>query len=180
MVNLTPSAHEARSSARGEFDEVGLVRRAQLGSEAAFEQLVLRFSADLHGYLIVCLRDEGEARDALQETLAAAWQALPSLREPTKFRPWIVGIAARKAADATRRRMRSGASALELPAIGTESFIELREALDALPERHCEMLLLRYLVGLSEAEVGEALGLRLGTVKSRSARARNALLELLR
>lgn len=181
MANLTPSTDDSPAAARADLDEVALIRRAQLGSGSAFEQLVLTCSADLYRYLAVRLRDESEARDALQETLAAAWQGLPTLREPAKFRAWVAGIAARKAADAMRRRRRrSDALAPEPSAHEAESFIELREALDALPPRFREMLLLRYLLELSEAEVADALGLRLGTVKSRNARARKALLELMR
>jgi RNA polymerase sigma factor (sigma-70 family) len=181
MRNIQPSAGDRASpTPRPERTEAELVRLAQLGSAAAFEQLVLRLSADLYRYLAVRLRDQSEARDALQETLAAAWQGLPSLREPARFRAWIVGIAARKAADAARRRARARALAPAPPPRAADSLVELHEALDALPPRFREVLLLRYLLDLSEAEVADALGLRLGTVKSRTARARNALLELLR
>ena len=179
MAELSQPADDPRPSARDERDELALIRRAQLGSGSAFEQLVLRVSADLYRYLALQLRDESDAHDALQETLAAAWQGLPALREPARFRSWVVGIAARKAADAARRRIRSGAVGREAPSREAASFIELREALDALPPHLREVLLLRYLLDLSEAEVAEALGLRVGTVKSRSARGRKALLGLL-
>ena len=57
--------------------------------------------------------------------------------------------------------------------------LEIREAVAALPEHFRQVLLLRYLLGLSEEEVAQALGIRVGTVKSRSARARKALMEVL-
>src|ERR671916_1964829 len=84
--------------------DVELVRRAQLGSAAAFEQLVVELGPAVHRFLTHRLRNEAEARDALQETLAAAWQGLPRLEEPGKLRSWLLGIAANKAADASRRR----------------------------------------------------------------------------
>jgi RNA polymerase sigma-70 factor (ECF subfamily) len=55
--------------------------------------------------------------------------------------------------------------------------LETREALSALPPQYREVLLLRYLLGLSEEEAAAALGVRVGTIKSRSWRARRALLE---
>jgi RNA polymerase sigma factor (sigma-70 family) len=58
--------------------------------------------------------------------------------------------------------------------------LEIREALDRLPPRFREVLLLRYGMQLTEHEVAEVLCVRVGTVKSRSARARKALEELMR
>jgi RNA polymerase sigma factor (sigma-70 family) len=161
-------------------DELELVRRAQLGSASAFEQLVLRRGPDLYRYFVLRLRHEADARDALQETLTAAWVGLPRLREPSRFWPWLVGIAAHKAADSGRRRTREHSIPFEVESTGDEAVVELKEALDALPERSRQVLLLRYVLDLSEDEVAHVLGVRLGTVKSRTARARRALEERLR
>lgn len=179
-MRLAPSSDDQTAAHAHESAEVDLVRRAQLGSGAAFEQLVLRRGPDLYRYLVARLHDEGEARDALQETLTAAWLALPSLKETRKLWPWLVGIAAHKAADARRGRARAGVHELRAAPLEDETLLELRDALAALPERFREVLLLRYFLDLSEEEVAEALGVRVGTVKSRSARARRALMDQLR
>ncbi len=173
-------ARPTATPARVEFDEPELVRRAQLGSSAAFEQLVLNRGPALYRYLAVRLRDEGDARDALQETLIAAWQGLPSLKAGSKFWPWLCGIASHKAVDIARGR--SHAALHELGASSPEDaeMLGVRDALAALPEPFRQVLLLRHLLGLSEAEAAEALDTRVGTVKSRSARARRALEDLLR
>ena len=155
------------------------MRRAQLGSSAAFEQLILRRGPHLSRYLAVRL-SERYALDVFQETVAAAWQGLPNLKDPSKFWPWLVGIAAHKTADAGREQSRAVAQAVEASVSADESMLEVREALAALPETFRQILLLRYYLDLSEEEVAVALDIRLGTVKSRSARARRALLELLR
>jgi RNA polymerase sigma-70 factor (ECF subfamily) len=162
-----------------DVDESELVRRAQLGSVAAFEQLVIARGPHLHRFLAVRLRDDADALDALQETLAAAWQGLPSLRTGSRFWPWLCGIAVRKAADVARRRVPTSGVEPETSA-AADGTLEQREALAALPDRQREVVLLRYVVGLSEEEAAEALGVRVGTVKSRSARARKALREALR
>jgi RNA polymerase sigma factor (sigma-70 family) len=180
MLSAVPSADErVATDARLEPDDAELVRRAQLGSAGAFEQLVLSFGPRVYRYLALRLRDDSAALDALQETLTAAWQGLPRLKQPAKFWPWLLGIAAHKAADSARNRMPAGEDDLELPGLEEDGLLEIREALFALPAHFREVLLLRYFVRLSEEEVAEALGVRVGTVKSRSARARKALLERL-
>ena len=163
-----------------ELEDAELVRRAQLGSAAAFEQLVLTFGPAIHRFLALRLRNDSDARDTLQETLTAAWQGLPTLEQPAKLRPWLLGIAAHKAADAVRRRVPAADHEVELRGKEDESLLEIREAILALPPDFRDVLLLRYLLQLSEDEVAFALGIRVGTVKSRTARARSALAELLR
>jgi RNA polymerase sigma-70 factor, ECF subfamily len=178
VMRRAEAAREARGATLGdEHDDAELVRRAQLGSAAAFEALVVRHGARLHRYLRVELRHESDAHDALQEALTAAWRGLPELRRTDRFWPWLVGIASHKATDVHRRRT---------PTIDAESasethdddlLLETREALSALPVHHRQVLLLRYLLGLTEEEAAAVLGVRVGTIKSRCSRARRALLE---
>lgn len=170
-----------RQTPGGGVAEPELVRRAQLGSASAFEQLVLLHGPALHRYLRLELRHESDASDALQETLTAAWRGLPQLRNTAHFRPWLAGIASNKAADSHRRRRRYDRPLAD-DAAGADPgpLVEAREAFDALPAQFREILLLRFVVGLSEEETAVALGVRVGTVKSRTARARRALAEELR
>lgn len=162
-----------------ELAQLELVRRAQLGSAVAFEQLVRRYGPDLYRYLLVRLRSESDARDALQETMTAAWLGLPGLRDPARFWPWLVAIASRKCATVRRKRMH--ASELEPPSLGEDDHeaLEVWDAVGLLPARYREVLILRYRLELSEQEVADALGIRIGTVKSRCARGRKALQVLL-
>jgi len=181
MPHLGGSAVEdMRSLDRHELDEAELVRRAQLGSAAAFDTLVRTRGPDVYRYLVVRLRNESDARDALQETMTAAWQALPGLRQPDRFWPWLVAIAARKGAAISHRRLRGNEQRLELLTHDDESLLEIRDAIARLPEHLRDVLILRYLLRLTEEEAAEVLGVRVGTVKSRSSRARKALMEVLR
>ena len=145
----------------------------------AFQGLVAPFIQRLYRFLAVRLGDEREARDALQETLVAAWQGLPRLRDVDEPWPWLAGIAAHKAADVGRRRKPvlpltdDAGRAVE----ADDNAADVRAAFSRLPVKAREILLLRYFLRLSEEETASALGLRLGTVKSRAARARKLLLE---
>ncbi|HWL33198.1 MAG TPA: RNA polymerase sigma factor [Gaiellaceae bacterium] len=178
VVHLSVEPGTSRPSA--EPPDVELVRRAQLGSAAAFEQLVVSFGPAIHRFLSYRLGNDGETRDALQETLTAAWQGLPRLEDPSKLRAWLLGIAANKAADAARRRLPSAVHGLEPHGREDDTLLELREAILALPPKFRDVLLLRYVLDCSEEETAAALGIRLGTLKSRTNRARAALGELLR
>ena len=179
MANPQP-ARTRHAEPLAAVDDAELVRRAQLGSAAAFEALVVRHGARLHRYLRVELRHESDAHDALQESLTAAWRGLPALRRADRFWPWLVGIASHKAADIHRRRTRSADTEPDQPHEDLDLLLETREALSALPSQQRDALLLRYLLGLTEEEAASALGVRVGTIKSRCSRARRALLEELR
>ena len=148
-------------------------------ADAAFHALVVPFAQRLYRFLVVRLRDEREAKDALQETLLAAWRGLPRLRDAEEPWPWLAGIAAHKATDVARRRrhlLPLGDRADRGYDVDGEA-ADVRAALDRLPEKAREVLLLRYLLRLSEDETAAVLGVRVGTVKSRAARARRRLLE---
>ena len=131
----------------------------------------------LYCFLVVRLGHEADARDALQETLLAAWLGLPKLRERDRPWAWLVGIAANKAADSARRRKHGVTLEAADLAYTENQSSETRAALARLPHKAREVLLLRYFARLSEEETAAVLGVRVGTVKSRAARARALLLE---
>jgi RNA polymerase sigma-70 factor (ECF subfamily) len=180
MPDLGQLAHDrVRPPSRLEYDEAETVRRAQLGSSSAFDQLVRNRGPDLYRYLMVRLRNESDARDALQETMTAAWKALPALRQPDRFWPWLVTIAARRASAIARARLPVNDRDLELLGRADESLLEVWDAVGRLSPLHRDVLILRYRLQLSEKETAEVLGLRVSTVKSRSYEARQALKEQL-
>ena len=157
-----------------------LVGRARLGSSAAFEELVREFAPRVYRFLVLRLANESDARDALQETLIAAWQGLPALRAVDRFWPWLAGIAARKAADALRRKPALPSEiSPEWPAHEFATTLELKTAIAELSPALRDVLLVRYLLRLSEDETAAALGIRVGTVKSRAARARQKIAEVI-
>ena len=69
-----------------------LVRRARNGDTEAFTQLILRNEEMLSRVALSLLHNMEDAADAVQDAILAAWQALPSLREPRYFRTWLVRI----------------------------------------------------------------------------------------
>jgi RNA polymerase sigma-70 factor, ECF subfamily len=180
MRDLSRQADVVKGSpGRSQLDEFELVRRAQLGSSAAFDELVLRRGPDLYRYLLVRLRNESDARDALQEAMTDAWRGLPGLRRTDRFWPWLVAIAARKAAAVARNRGDAATLDSALPADDDPGLREIWDAVSRLPARYRDVLVLRYRLELTEEETARALRIRVGTVKSRCARGRKALMEQL-
>lgn len=156
------------------------VRKAQAGDPAAFEWLVRKYAHPLYSFLVVKTADPTDAKDALQETLIAAWQNLPRLRHPDRFWPWLVGISINKSIDVHRQRTRhEGPSVEDAGDDGGFAAADVAIVLQTLPPRLRDVLLLRYLLGLSERETARVLSTNIGTVKSRSARARTRLLQSL-
>jgi RNA polymerase sigma factor (sigma-70 family) len=176
MPDFGQVAHERLGTPdRPDRDDAAIVRRAQLGSASAFDSLVRKRAPDLYRYLLSRLGNESDARDALQETIIDAWTSLPNLRSPESCWPWLVTIAKRKAQAMTRKHPRAVDFDLDLLPHADESTLEVWDAIVRLRPIHREILFLRYVLGLSEREAADVLGIRVGAVKNRGLAARRAL-----
>lgn len=140
------------------------------------------------------LRHAADAEDVAQEALLKAFRNFERLREPAKFRGWLVRIAFRMALDrwrsVKRREKRempgeqpghriTGPSAEELAA-SSEFQSRLERAMEELPEKFRLVVLLAGIQGYTLEEVAGMLGIPMGTVKSRLFFARKKLAEKLR
>lgn len=129
---------------------------------------------------------EADAADAVQDAFVKAYAALSRFRDGAPVRPWLLRIvanegrnrrrsAARRAGLAERASLAEPrdavASSPENEVLAAETRRALLTALDRLRDEDREVIGARYLLDLSEAETAEALGLRRGTVKSRTSRA---------
>jgi len=140
---------------------------------------------------------EADAADAVQDAFVKAYAALDRFRDGAPVKPWLLRIvanegrnrrrsAARRAGLVERAGRTAGpADAAESPEaafLAAETRRSLLAALSTLRDEDREVIGARYLLDLSEAETAETLGLRPGTVKSRTSRAlgrlRTALLQL--
>jgi RNA polymerase sigma factor (sigma-70 family) len=155
--------------------------RARRGDARAYESLVQEHQAIAFRTAYVITGSAAEAEEAAQEAFVRAWLALKRFRRGAEFRPWLLAIVANEARNRVRsRRRREGLAeraAHELtwqapagePAIPGDG--RLREALAALPERDRSVLACRFVLDLGEQETAAVLGVAVGTVKSRTARA---------
>ena len=156
-----------------------LVRRAQAGDREAFEMLVERHAAETYR-LAAAIVGETDARDVAQEAFVSAWQQLPGLRDADAFAPWLRRITVNRCRNwlrARRRRVHPSSlqtdEAAQLPdgrrdfRGAVEARMVLEPAFNALSVDQRAVLALHYSMGYSIAETADALGVRLGTAKSR-------------
>ncbi len=175
------------------LDEAALVAQAKRGDAAAYEELVRMHQDVAFRTARVIARNATDAEEAAQDGFVKAYRALGRFRESAPFRPWLLRIVANEARNRRRtagRQARLWARAVEAEVSGdaapspeaavvsAERRAELLAALESLRDDDRLVLGCRYLAGLSEEETAAALGVRRGTVKSRTARALGRLREV--
>ena len=134
--------------------------------------------------------DRADAEEAVQDGFVKAYRALGRFREGAPFRPWLLRIVANEARNRRRSAGRRAGMTLrvagtaasgdaapspEAAALDGETRTELLDAIGRLDDRDRDVLVHRFLLGLDEQETAEALGIRRGTVKSRTSRALDRL-----
>jgi RNA polymerase sigma-70 factor (ECF subfamily) len=167
------------------------VRLAQQGDRAAFGALVRKHQDRIYRYLLRLTGSRDEALELAQDAFFKAWQALPEWRPEAQFHTWLFRIASNAAMDLVRRRKTvefvplgeehdapAGEQGPEGQLASTQRVRALDRALQQLPPEQREALLLREVEGMSYGEIAAATGAAEGTVKSRLARAREALATL--
>ncbi len=171
-----------------------VIARVRRGETELFELLMRRYNQRVYRAVRAILRDGPDLEDILQQVWLSAYLHLDRFEGRSRFSTWLHRIAQNAALDRTRRPVRLvavGASPeagdpVGAPAADPERSLLAREqaraierALDALPESHRRVFVLREVEGLSTAEVAEALGVGEGAVKTRLYRARADLRERL-
>jgi RNA polymerase sigma-70 factor (ECF subfamily) len=169
-----------------------VIARVTAGERDLFRVLVVRYGALAQRTAILCGAGS-DADDVVQEAFVSAYFALSRFRTREAFRPWLLRIVVNQTHNMTRARSRARNLAdraanwhndiLEdeptISALTGERRNELVKALGALRAQDREVLALRYLLDLTEAETATALNLPKGTVKSRAARGLDRLRRIL-
>ena len=170
-----------------------VLRRARHGDERAFALIVRQYQTPLYNYVARVLgADRSLAEDLCQEVFLRVYQALPGFDSRCQFTTWLFQVAKHRVVDELRARERRGRPTIELssapqlhlsvaPAEPIESMEAVWEAIAGLSLDLKMALLLRDVVGLSYAEIAEALETTLATVKWRIYKARETVVaELVR
>ena len=183
-------ADPAETAADGAEDDATLVARALAGDRVAFGDLIERHEAIVGALVRQRVPRRQDAEDVVQEAFLKSYRSLRSLRDASRFGPWLYGIAARAAIDHWRRRGRGGApvsldtlrgAGAQDPASPRETAVEiaarkesaerLLAAVGTLPDRYRVVLTLRYLRHMSYREIAEHLSEPDGTIANRLHRA---------
>lgn len=162
-------------------DLADAVREALVGSTAAYGIAVeacwdglVRFARSIVG--------EADAEDVVQESLIAAWRALPSLEDPVRFDRWLTSIVFRRCLRKRRLwRFRVALADLRELAVSADPApdLDVETLLARLAPRQRAVLHLTVVEGMTDAEIAEALAMAVGTVRAHRRRARTALARIL-
>lgn len=185
-MNTVPDPEDAR-----------LALAARGGDQRAFTAIVARHKAALYRIALRITGDPDHALDVVQESFVAAFSALARYDPARSMRAWLTRITINKARDWQRRqavRRFVGAlvpfGAVDVEPVadqpGPDRIAEERDeiartgsALARLPTRLREVLVLRTIEGLDQAETARALGISAKAVETRLYRARRRLIEFL-
>lgn len=200
----TYAERSALSKAEAACD-ADLIRRFHAGDESAFVEIMQRHREKIYGLTFALLRNRGDAEEITQDTFIRAHRGLANFRGDSSLATWLNRIAVNLARNRYWyffRRRRHATLSLDCP-LGEDSdatftdlvatdtpdparatahaeFAALLAAcLEKLDPRHREILTLRSILHRSYEEIAATLGINVGTVKSRIARARENLRTLL-
>lgn len=175
--------------------DTGWLAKAQTGDAEAFAKAFEALRPSV--FAVACrLAGPDDAEDVVMETYLRAWQALPNFEGRASLKSWLYRIAFNCATDLRRRKQRSPEVRSELSEDGQdavervadpdavlpgevleadETRQRIGQALQRIPAEHRTALELRYVDGLSYAEIAAATGIGIGTVMSRLFNAKRKL-----
>jgi RNA polymerase sigma-70 factor, ECF subfamily len=177
-----------------------LVKKAQKGNMAAFEELVARHRDKIYARAFSMLRNEDEAMDLSQEAWVKAWQRLKQFQGDSSFVTWTTRIVINLCLDQLRRQKRQRLESIEqmneetggverhMPVITpnpteglerAELRVRINRAMEQLSVEHKTVLVLHEYQGLEYKEIARVVGCSIGTVMSRLFYARRRMASLL-
>ncbi len=172
-------------------DEALLARYAQ-GDNAAAAELARRHGGRLIGFAARLLGDRTEAEDVAQEAMLRLWRVAPDWKSgQAQVSTWLYTVTRNLCTDRLRKRRHAKVGLDDVaeppdPAPSAEDGLQsaaraaaLQDALDALPERQKQAVILRHIEGLSNPEIGAVMDIGVEAVESLTARGKRALSRIL-
>ncbi len=173
------------------ISDTDLVARASQGEVQAFGDLYERYLDEIYRFIYYRVMDEDEAEDMTETAFLKAWEALPKTNRPVEnFRAWMYRIAHNLVIDRHRTRkitvplehavgVRDVQPMPERVAQNREESTELAQKMSELQPRHQQVLLCRFVNGLSHAETAQVMGLKENHVRVLQYRALKEIRQLL-
>jgi len=181
-------------------EEKDIIKKVIDGDKNAFEELVLANQKNVYNLAYKMTKNEEDALDLSQEAFIKAYRRLPGFRGESKFSVWLYRLTYNLCIDFLRKKSgtrivsldyedtKGDVKPLEIPdlrnlpednALRNETRKNIADSIRELPDNHREILVMREITGMSYEDISETLGINAGTVKSRLARAREKLIEIL-
>ena len=181
-------------------EEKAIIRKVIGGDKDAFEDLVIANQKNVYNLALKMTRNEEDALDISQEAFIKAYSQLAGFRGDSKFSVWLYRLTYNLCIDFLRKKPVAkvipldyeddggDVKALEIPdlrnlpedsAMRGETREAIKAGIEELPLKHREILVMREFTDMSYDDISAALRISVGTVKSRLARSRLKLLEIL-
>jgi RNA polymerase sigma-70 factor (ECF subfamily) len=170
-----------------------VVRRAQQGDQAAFQQLYREHVGRVYALCLRLTGNAAEAEERTQDVFVRAWRKLGSFRGESAFSTWLHRVAVnvvfmeRRAArrrwarvEAVALGAQQGAPLLERGREGPALALDLEQAIAALPDGARQIFVLHDVEGYRHGEIAGLVGIAVGTSKAQLFRARRLLREMLK
>jgi RNA polymerase sigma-70 factor (ECF subfamily) len=175
---------------QGGVPDDALIRTTLAGDDSAFGELVERYKGRAFAVAVGIVGDGDDARDVVQDSFIKAYYKLKEFRFGSNFYTWFYRLVVNQAIDRWRKSARSAEASPpdsfayprtpEDLARDRELGDALQRAVDALPEYHRAVIVLREVDGMAYDEIAKVLGCSVGTVMSRLHYARGKLKESLK
>lgn len=186
LARLAMTDAEHSPSRDRDCPETALLRRYAQGDAAAARVLTGRLTPRVYGHALRVLGDRAEAEDVAQEALMRLWRIAPDWRSgEAKVSTWLYRVTANLCTDRLRRRPTAALDAVAEPADpapGPAARLQqaarhdaLQAALNQLPERQRQAVVLRHIEGLGNAEIAQVLDIGIEAVESLTARGKRGL-----
>jgi len=170
------------------LESAALLESCKRGDELAWEMLIRQHQGRVFSIALSYVNDRDEARDLAQDIFVKVYRSLDDCRDAERFVPWLIRIARNSAVDHLRRR-KARPPARDIPAENAFFLVSSEERPDEAHERRArrelvlralqelsginrEIIILKDMQGLKFEEIADLLNVPVGTLKSRSNRAR--------
>ncbi|HET6497103.1 MAG TPA: sigma-70 family RNA polymerase sigma factor [Thermoleophilia bacterium] len=168
--------------------ERNLIESARGGNRRAFGALVEQYQARLHRAACCLARNASEAEDMAQEAFVRAYMSLGRFRGDSAFYTWLFGILLnvyrkflrlqqkRRVEEPVVAEVADSAPSPSRQAAASEELDRVMRAIEHMPPRLREVMVLRHVEEMAYEEIAQAIGRGIGTVRSRLHRARELLM----
>jgi RNA polymerase sigma-70 factor (ECF subfamily) len=181
VVFLFPEKNDTQL--RNSFSEEDIIKEAKSGNRQAFNQIIEHYTPFAYRLAYVILQNEQDAQDAAQDAFLRCYLKLASFRYNSTFQTWLYRVVVNCCKDILRKKQREQKACANLARENTilenmntvEENLDLKNVLATFTPEYRATLVLYYGFGLKNREVANALGIPVGTVKSRLHAARKSI-----
>lgn len=150
--------------------DVRLIKKAQKGDAAAYEQLFAHYEVEIYKLAFVYVKNRDDALDLVQEVAYRSFKYIHTLKEPAYFKTWLIRILMNSANDLLKKRPQHEPLQPELYVVPTDEELDVKVTLEGMMEyltkEEKDVVLLKYYEDYTFEQIADVLDLKLGTAKT--------------